>query len=70
MKEHRETAWGIHNYGILVYATISPTRRGAIKAAMSHSLVDLEVMPTTKNIKKYCPWYQVVKLSISWKEEK
>lgn len=71
MKHHDDTLWGIHNYGILVCPTIQPTRRAAISYALSLSVPDAgEIQPTEKNLKKHCPYYRAVKLSISWDEDK
>lgn len=62
----KETAWAVHNYGILVYQTISGTRREAIASALSMGIVQGDIRPTVANLKKHCPWYKVVKVSIDW----
>ena len=69
MKKHRDTFWGVHNYGILVSTTIHPTRRDAIASALSLSVLDAsQIRPTVANLKKHCPYYRVVKMTITWDE--
>lgn len=69
MAIHTDFLWGVHNFGILVFPTISFTRREAIRLALSLTTEHAnEIRPTVKNLKKHCPFYQVVRLSVAWEK--